>query len=86
MDVPLDVTGSGDVRIALAHALADRPEYASVTHLEFARPVSARHWLETSNPSERWKWEVFFRDLPPVKGASPVPAVGPNTLPLESVD
>jgi len=86
MDVPLDVTGSGDVRIALAHALADRPEYASVTHLEFARPVSARHWLETSNPSERWKWDVFFRDLPPVKGASPVPAVGPNTLPLESLD
>ena len=35
--------------------------------LEFARPVSARHWLQSSNPSERWKWDFMFQDLPPVK-------------------
>ena len=29
---------------------------------------SARHWLQASNPSERWKWDFMFQDLPPVKG------------------
>ena len=33
----------------------------------FARPVSARHWLQASNPSERWKWDSMFQDLPPIK-------------------
>ena len=36
--------------------------------LAFARPVAARHWLQASNPSERWKWDFMFQDLPPVKG------------------
>ena len=35
--------------------------------LAFARPVSAQHWLQASNPSERWKWDFMFQDLPPVK-------------------
>ena len=37
------------------------------TSLSFARPVSARTWLQASNPSERWKWDFMFQDLPPVK-------------------
>jgi len=39
--------------------------------------VSARHWLQASNPSERWKWDFMFQDLPPVKGN-----VDPTALPL----
>ena len=31
--------------------------------------MSASTWLEASNPSERWKWEFLYQDLPPVKGA-----------------
>ena len=27
--------------------------------LAFARPVSAQHWLQASNPSERWKWDFI---------------------------
>ena len=27
-----------------------------------------RTWLQASNPSERWKWDHMFQDLPPVKG------------------
>jgi NADH-quinone oxidoreductase subunit G len=83
---PTGCTSAHDVRRALAAAMADTPSYASLTSLEFARPIPARNWLQASNPSERWKWEVMFRDLPPVKGASPVPAVGPNTIPLEPID
>ena len=32
------------------------------------RPVPARNWLQASNPSERWKWDFMYQDLPPVKG------------------
>ena len=32
--------------------------------------MSAKHWLQASNPSERWKWDFMFQDLPPVKGHS----------------
>jgi hypothetical protein len=32
------------------------------------RPVPARNWLQASNPSERWKWDFLYQDLPPVKG------------------
>ena len=43
-------------------------EYASITAQVFNRPVSAEHWLKSSNPMERWKWDTMFQDLPPVKG------------------
>ena len=29
--------------------------------------MTARHWLQASNPSERWKWDVMFQDLAPLK-------------------
>ena len=45
--------------------------------LTFGRVVSGRHWLQASNPSERWKWDFMFQDLPPVKGT-----VDPSALPL----
>ena len=47
-----------------------------IASLAFARPITARHWLQASNPSERWKWDFMFQDLPPVKGA-----VDPSSLP-----
>ena len=52
------------------------PVAQGLTALPFARPVSAKHWLQASNPSERWKWDVMFQDLPPVKGA-----VDPSAVP-----
>jgi NADH-quinone oxidoreductase subunit G len=62
--------GSGhDVRRALAAAMP-RTAYADADKMVFARPIAARNWLQTSNPSERWKWDFMFQDLPPVKGHS----------------
>jgi NADH-quinone oxidoreductase subunit G len=55
------------VREAIAARLASVPGYAELGSIGFARPVSARHWLQESNPSERWKWDFMFQDLPPVK-------------------
>jgi NADH-quinone oxidoreductase subunit G len=57
---------SGDVRVAIAGALP--PAYADADKVPFTRPVPARNWLQASNPSERWKWDFLYQDLPPVKG------------------
>jgi NADH-quinone oxidoreductase subunit G len=58
---------SNDVRRAIAAALPGTP-YAEADRLVFTRPVSARNWLQASNPSERWKWDFMYQDLAPVKG------------------
>jgi NADH-quinone oxidoreductase subunit G len=67
--LPLSYTSGNDVRRALAAAMPGTP-YAEADRMVFARPVSARNWLQASNPSERWKWDFMFQDLPPVKGHS----------------
>jgi NADH-quinone oxidoreductase subunit G len=63
----LDYTSSAHVRADAARAMAGNATYAGLGDLAFARPVSAKNWLQASNPSERWKWDVMFQDLPPVK-------------------
>jgi NADH-quinone oxidoreductase subunit G len=60
-------SSSADIRTELAAAMAGNPSYAGLATLSFARPVSAQTWLQASNPSERWKWDFMFQDLPPVK-------------------
>ena len=57
---------SGDVRVAIAGALPST--YADADKVPFTRPIPARNWLQASNPSERWKWDFLYQDLPPVKG------------------
>jgi hypothetical protein len=50
------------------------------------RDVAARHWLQASNPSERWKWDFMFQDLPPVKFAGrPAATSLTSGLPLREV-
>ncbi len=51
-------------------------EAEGMSALSFSRPMSASTWLDASNPSERWKWEFLYQDLPPVKGS-----VEPSALP-----
>jgi NADH-quinone oxidoreductase subunit G len=58
---------SNDVRRALATSKPGTG-YAEADHMAFTRPMPARNWLQASNPSERWKWDFLFQDLPPVKG------------------
>ena len=79
----VNYTSSADVRAELARQLGRNERYAGLTSLAFARPVSARHWLQASNPSERWKWDFMFQDLPPVKFAGkPAPTSWFNGLPV----
>jgi NADH-quinone oxidoreductase subunit G len=74
LGVAMTYANSGAIRSELAAALSSSERYAGLADLEFARPVPARTWLQASNPSERWKWDFMFQDLPPVKFAA-MPAV-----------
>ena len=67
LGVPMSYSSSAHVRADIAAAMSDRPGYADLARIAFARPTQARTWLQTSNPSERWKWDTLFKDLPPVK-------------------
>jgi hypothetical protein len=69
LGAPLSYTSSQEIRAEIAAALAGTERYAGLTSLSFARPMPAKHWLQASNPSERWKWDFMFQDLPPVKFA-----------------
>src|SRR4051812_38108670 len=51
----LDYTASAHVRADLARALAGNARYEALGNIAFAQPVTAKHWLQASNPSERWK-------------------------------
>jgi len=65
LTMPYD--SSTAVRRAIAAAYPNGP-YANLDKVVFARPVAASHWLQSSNPSERWKWDFMYQDLLPVKG------------------
>jgi NADH-quinone oxidoreductase subunit G len=84
LGVPFPYKSAADVRGDLATRVK---ELEGLPALAFTRPVEARHWLQASNPSERWKWDFMFQDLPPVKGnvdpsALPLP---PGAIPLKQV-
>jgi NADH-quinone oxidoreductase subunit G len=66
-DAPVAFASADDVRAAIARELSSVGGYDALTAIGFSRPVSARHWLQASNPSERWKWDFMFQDLPPIK-------------------
>jgi NADH-quinone oxidoreductase subunit G len=75
-----------DIATLLVHLQA----YGALQMMSFARPVAARTWLQASNPSERWKWDFLFQDLPPVKGTvdpnSLPPSPGPGIIPLKRIE
>jgi NADH-quinone oxidoreductase subunit G len=79
-------------RTELAAELTHLSAYGALQQMTFKRPVSARTWLQASNPSERWKWDFLFQDLPPIKGAldpSALPDAPPpaqRVIPLKPVE
>ena len=60
---PLPYASANDVRAAIASTLASHPGYAKLAAIDFARPMTAKHWLQASNPSERWKWDFMFQEV-----------------------
>jgi NADH-quinone oxidoreductase subunit G len=81
LGVGLTYTSSAHIRADIAAGMASRAGYADLARIAFAKPAVARTWLQTSNPSERWKWDTLFKDLPPVKfkgSSSPTPGETPD--------
>ena len=88
LGVAMPYKSSSDVRLAISAALPGS-KYADAPKLAFARPVSASNWLQASNPSERWKWDFLYQDLPPVKGHNVQMEGGgasPSFIPLKPVE
>jgi anaerobic selenocysteine-containing dehydrogenase len=77
LGTPFEYTHAAHVRADIAAKYPQAKGLEGITTLTFARPMAARNWLQASNPSERWKWDFMFQDLPPVKGH-----VDPSALPL----
>jgi NADH-quinone oxidoreductase subunit G len=82
LGMTLDYTSGAHVRADLAKAVAGNARYEPLAGIAFARPVTAKHWLEASNPSERWKWDVMFQDMPPVKFEG---RPDPSTIPVSLI-
>jgi predicted molibdopterin-dependent oxidoreductase YjgC len=81
LGVRFDYTNTAHVRADIAEKVSG---FDGLPALAFAKPVAARHWLQANNPSERWKWDFMFQDLPPVKGAVDTSAL-PGMIPLREV-
>ena len=77
LGVRLDYATAAHIRADIASRFGGIEPLAGLPALTFNRPVAARHWQQASNPSERWKWDFMFQDLPPVKGN-----VDPTALPV----
>jgi NADH-quinone oxidoreductase subunit G len=87
LGVRFDYTSAAHVRADIAAQMTGVAGLEGLTMLAFARPVNAKTWLQASNPSERWKWDFMYQDLPPVKGdvdLNSVPAP-PGIIPLKQV-
>jgi NADH-quinone oxidoreductase subunit G len=89
LGLTLPYKSSNDVRRAIAAAYPGTP-YEAIDQLVFTRPIAARNWLQASNPSERWKWDFMYQDLPPVKGHNVqmegVALQGTTFIPLKQVE
>ena len=91
LGLPFAYKSSAEVRTELAAALAGTPGYQELAGQVFNRPLPLKHWLQASNPMERWKWNVMFQDLPPIKGhnvqmeSAPQPSAIPLRLVTEQV-
>jgi NADH-quinone oxidoreductase subunit G len=86
LGLSLDYATDRDVRADMSRRYPDAKGLEALGSLAFAQPVAARTWLQASNPSERWKWDFMYQDLPPVKGTvdpSAVPSIG--LIPLREV-
>jgi NADH-quinone oxidoreductase subunit G len=91
LGLPFTHASSRDVRADIAAAMPNHAGYSTLSEHIFSRPLPLSHWLEASNPMERWKWNVMFQDLPPVKGhnvqmeGAPAQSVIPLKLVTEEI-
>jgi len=78
LGVKMDYASSAQVRAEIPAHVSTADAVQGLTGLNFSRPMSASTWLEASNPSERWKWEFLYQDLPPLKGSVDISSLPPT--------
>ena len=76
----VDLPAPDRARTEIANDLVHLQNYGALQQMAFNRPIAAQSWLQSSNPSERWKWDFLFQDVPPVKGT-----VDPSSLPYQPI-
>jgi NADH-quinone oxidoreductase subunit G len=77
LGVSLEYKSAADVRRDIGRRYPNRSGLSDLPAVAFNRPMTASNWLQASNPSERWKWDFMFQDLPPIKGT-----VDPSAVPM----
>ena len=88
LGVVLPYTSGAAVRADIAARFGGVNGLDGIAALTFSTAMEGRHWLEASNPSERWKWDFMFQDLPPVKGTVELSSLPPAPfamIPLKEV-
>jgi NADH-quinone oxidoreductase subunit G len=88
LGVALPYADGAAVRADIEARFAASTALRGISTLTFGQPIEGRHWLQTNNPSERWKWDFMYQDLPPVKGAVELTALPPApvaVIPLKEV-
>ncbi|HUK36224.1 MAG TPA: 2Fe-2S iron-sulfur cluster-binding protein [Vicinamibacterales bacterium] len=88
LGVTLPHRDAAAVRADIAARFAGVNALDGIAALVFGQPMEGRHWLETNNPSERWKWDFMYQDLPPVKGSvelTALPSAPVAVIPLKEV-
>src|SRR5215831_17670624 len=88
LGVALPYADAAAVRADIEARFAASTPLSGISTLTFGQPIEGRHWLQTNNPSERWKWDFMYQDLPPVKGAVELTALPPApvaVIPLKEV-
>ena len=83
----LGYSSGADVRRAIAETLPYEAGLAGIAEARFGEARAATHWLQSSNASERVKWDTLFQDLPPLKFADMLkPKPAGDVIPLRKVD
>jgi hypothetical protein len=85
LGVPFTYTSAAHVRADIASRFPGVKALEGLSTLGFAKPTPSRHWLQNSNPSERWKWDFMFQDVPPVKFDEPFSTNFDGVIPLKEV-
>ncbi len=86
LGVPFNYTASAHVRSDIAARYGEIKGFEALTTLAFAQPIRAKNWLQGSNPSERWKWDFMYQDLPPTKfSGEPFSTNFGGVIPLKEV-
>jgi NADH-quinone oxidoreductase subunit G len=88
LGVALPYSDAAAVRADIEARFAASSALSGISQLTFGQPMEGRDWLQSSNPSERWKWDFMYQDLPPVKGDVELTALPPAPvamIPLKEV-